>query len=189
MRITGGDWNGRVFDAPEGMVTRPTSDLVRGAIFNTLKPMVEKWKDVVVLDGFAGSGALAFEALSRGAYQAYFVESDQRAFQVLQRNVSLFDVKNKVTLKRTDLLHLTFTKREDNPFNLVFLDPPYEYPAAKVKRLLSFLVESRVLARKALIVYEHSIDTKPELPDRFTLLKQNEYGSTMVSYIRFEGRI
>ncbi|MCL2818839.1 MAG: 16S rRNA (guanine(966)-N(2))-methyltransferase RsmD [Actinomycetia bacterium] len=187
MKITGGEWNGRSISAPEGMVTRPTTDLVRGAIFNTLNPMIMKWNDIVLLDGFAGSGAMTFEALSRGAHQAVLVESDQRAFQIIQKNVAYFGVKNRVTLKRTNLLALSFNKHAYQPFNLVFLDPPYDYPAENVGRIISFLVESGVLKRKAIVVYEHSPDRVLEIPKGFTFLKENPYGSTVVTYLQYDG--
>ena len=187
MKLTGGNWNGRTINAPEGLVTRPTSDLVRGAIFNTLHFMVTSYKDVVVLDGFAGSGALGFEALSRGAHHAVMVEADQRAFDVLQRNAAMLDCKKKVTLKRVDLLALSFSQRAYNPFNLVFLDPPYEYPAQKVHDVLLHLVNSGVLAKDAFIVYEHSPDQTLELPKNFEFLKDKEYGSTIVTYLQYKG--
>jgi len=187
MKITGGNWNGRIISAPEGLVTRPTSDLVRGAIFNTLHFMIPAYKDLVVLDGFAGSGALGLEALSRGAHHAVMVESDQRAFDVLQRNVAMLDCKKRVTLKRVDLLSLSFTQRAYNPFNLVFLDPPYEYSATLVHKVLLHLVNSKVLARDAFIVYEHSPDQVLELPKGFEFIKEKEYGSTLVTYLQYKG--
>jgi 16S rRNA (guanine966-N2)-methyltransferase len=187
MKLTGGNWNGRLINAPEGMVTRPTSDLVRGAIFNTLQFMIDAYKDTVVLDAFAGSGALGLEALSRGAHHAVLVESDQRAFDVLQRNVAMLDCKKRVTLKRIDILALSFTQRAYDPFNLVFLDPPYEYSAELVAKVLSHLVNSRVLAKKAFVVYEHSPAQTLELPKGFEQLKEKEYGSTLVTYLQYKG--
>ena len=189
MKITGGEWQGRIISAPEGMVTRPTTDLVRGAIFNTLNFMVDNFKDAVVLDGFAGSGAMALEALSRGANHAVMVESDQRAFQIMQRNVATLDCRRRCTLKRINLLSLSFSKKAYNPFNLVFLDPPYEYPATNITKILSFLVSCGVLARKAIIVYEHNPKEVLQLPDGFELLKENEYGSTMVTYVKYERKL
>ena len=187
MKLTGGNWNGRIINAPEGRITRPTSDLVRGAIFNTLQFMINAYKDVVVLDGFAGSGALGFEALSRGAHHAVMVESDQRAFDVLQKNAAMLDCRKRVTLKRVDLLALSFTQRAYNPFNLVFLDPPYEYRATLVHKVLLHLVNSGVLARDAFIVYEHNPAEVLELPKGFEQLKEKEYGSTIITYLQYKG--
>jgi len=119
MRIIAGTWRGRTLEAPAGTDTRPTADRVRETLFSMLASRLGSFEELRVADLFAGSGALGFEALSRGAAQATFVEKDAAAATVIRRNAAKLgaDVRvlggSALALPRSD------------PFDLIFADPPY----------------------------------------------------------------
>ena len=119
MRIIAGKWRGRPIEAPPGLATRPTADRVRETLFSMLASRLGSFEDLRVADLFAGSGALGFEALSRGAAHATFVESDAKAAAVIRRNAEKFGAA--VEIVRGSALALPRT----GPFDLIFADPPY----------------------------------------------------------------
>jgi 16S rRNA (guanine966-N2)-methyltransferase len=125
MRIVAGAWRGRSLIAPAGQATRPTADRVRQALFDML--MHAPWagrsviEGAVVLDGFAGTGALGLEALSRGAAHACFVEADPAALRALRANVAACQATDRAEVVAADILKLG----SGPPATLVFLDPPY----------------------------------------------------------------
>jgi pantetheine-phosphate adenylyltransferase/16S rRNA (guanine(966)-N(2))-methyltransferase RsmD len=123
VRIIAGRFKGRRLAGPAGPGLRPTSDALRETLFNVLGPSVA---DARVLDGFAGTGALGLEALSRGARAVTFVEPDRRALTVLGRNVATCGVADACAIIRDDLLALAARRALDGRFDLVLLDPPYD---------------------------------------------------------------
>lgn len=122
MRVIAGEWRGRKLQAPAGAVTRPTADRVRETVFSMLASRIGTFEDLRVADLFAGSGALGFEALSRGAESATFVEQDRSALSALRANAASLDAESRVLLIPGSALSL----RPAQPFDLVFADPPYE---------------------------------------------------------------
>ena len=132
MRIVSGSFRGKTLAAPQGEATRPTSDRARQAIFNILEHAA--WsngvRDVRVIDLFAGSGALGFEALSRGAGFCLFVETDEAARGAIRENVDALDKTGGLfgvtRVHRRDATDLGVRPGADGPaFDLAFLDPPY----------------------------------------------------------------
>jgi 16S rRNA (guanine966-N2)-methyltransferase len=121
MRIIAGEWRGRVIEAPPGMATRPTADRVRETLFSMLASRLGSFEDLRVADLFAGSGALGFEALSRGAASATFVESDARAAAIIRRNAEKLGASDRAQVLGNSALALPRAK----PFDLIFADPPY----------------------------------------------------------------
>ena len=119
MRIIAGKWRGRILEAPAGITTRPTADRTREALFSMLVSRLGSFEDLAVADLFAGSGALGFEALSRGARTATFVEVDQKAAAIIRRNAE----KLKAPLQLFNCSALALPRSE--PFDLIFADPPY----------------------------------------------------------------
>lgn len=120
MRIIAGQWRGRTLEAPDGRATRPTADRVRETLFSMLASRLGGFEDLRVADLFAGSGALGFEALSRGAAHVTFVENDQTAAAVIRRNAEKLGAP--VQVYAGSALALPHSE----PFDLVFADPPYE---------------------------------------------------------------
>lgn len=123
MRIIAGSCKGRRLAAPTGPGLRPTSDSLRETLFNILGPSV---REAAVLDGFAGTGALGLEALSRGAAHATFVEQDRRAIALLQENIRRCGVEGRSTIVRSEFFRGVADFPPQDLFDLVFLDPPYD---------------------------------------------------------------
>lgn len=120
MRIIAGRWRGRRLEAPPGLATRPTADRTRETLFSMLASRLGSFEGLSVADLFAGSGALAFEALSRGAAEAVLVETDANARKVIARNAALLGTE--VRLVGHSALNLPPHVR---PFDLILADPPY----------------------------------------------------------------
>lgn len=171
MRITGGAFRSRTLVAPAGRTTRPTSDRVREALFSLLSARVSL-DGVDVLDLYAGTGCLALEALSRGARSATLVEKDPQACKAIQKNFDALGVP--LTLLSMDVARAIV--KLENPFDLVFADPPYADVDAftQVAAALSPLV-------RGFLVLEHAKRTAtPELRD-FSLSLRRDYGDTALS--------
>ena len=156
MRIIAGSRKGHRIDAPKGLATRPTSDRVRENVFN----LVQTWvPDAVVLDLFAGSGAMGIEALSRGAERAVFVESHGDACRVIGRNLE----KLRLTGAQVVCNDVSrFLAADTRTFDLIFCDPPYDEFATLEPQLARYL--PRLLTEHGLLVLETAAKTAPELP-------------------------
>ncbi len=181
-RIIGGKWRGRriKFDAADGL--RPTTDRIRETVFNWLQPYIYHCR---CLDVFAGSGVLGFEAISRGAQYAAFIEQNKKTVERLKDNIRTLAIENASVYHHDALSWLQSAeavKREDDKFDLVFLDPPFDSDLlAKSCKLLS---TSGCLAEDAIIYVEHNRDTAIELPENWVALKEKKAGQ--VAYRLFQ---
>ena len=122
MRIIAGQWRSRSILAPPGRATRPTSDRVRETLFSILTSRLGSFEDLRVADLFAGSGALGFEALSRGAGHATFVEGDRGAVAAIRQNAEKLGAVERIRVIASSALALPASE----PFDLIFADPPYK---------------------------------------------------------------
>ncbi len=127
MRIIAGQWRGRPLAAPKGDATRPTADRTREALFSMLASRVGSFEDLAVADLFAGSGALGFEALSRGAASCLFVEQDRAALDALRANAEKLGVR--ADIRATSVLALGPAPK---PLDVILMDPPYGTGAGSV---------------------------------------------------------
>lgn len=177
MRVIAGKLRARKFEAPPGVSTRPTGDKARGALFNILHGVIENAR---VLDGFAGSGALSFEALSRGAAEAVLFETDRTAAKQLEDNARSLGVLSQAEIHQADFF--TGVKQlSGRIFDLVFLDPPY------ASGLLAKAIEvcAGLLAQGGVVVAEHSSDDT--LPDTVAGLAKTGtriYGAAAFSFYK-----
>lgn len=184
MRIVGGTFKGRAIDAPPGRDTRPTSDRTREGVFNILthagwSPGFEGRR---VLDLFAGSGALGLEAMSRGAAFALFVETDAAARGVIRDNIEKLALFGTTRIHRRDATDLGAKPAGlGEPFDLVFLDPPYHKGLGE--RALAKLAPGGWIAPGALIVFECATDESPATPG-FESVDERAYGAAKVLFLR-----
>jgi 16S rRNA (guanine966-N2)-methyltransferase len=184
MRIVAGAWRGRALVAPPGQGTRPTADRVRQALFDML--MHAAWggrvavEGAVVLDVFAGTGALGLEALSRGAASACFIESDRTALLALRANVAACKAEDRTEVLAVDVLTLSKVSRPGAPASLIFLDPPYGQDL--VPRALARLRDVGRISPDALVVAETGRD-ETWLPEQ-NLLAERRHGAARILIFR-----
>jgi len=156
MRIIAGEYKGRPIKAPQGDLTRPTTDRVREALMSALISARGGLEGTIILDAFAGSGALGLEAFSRGAAHVTFFEKDSAALRILRANIAVLNIESSAyVLKSTDILKhppLYF----QTPFDIVFLDPPYAIEPTKISHLLDVIIEQGLFTQETLVSYEHS---------------------------------
>ena len=188
MRIVGGQWRGRPIESPRGReVSRPTTDRVREAIASMLESaLAEGIEGARVLDAFAGSGALGLEMLSRGALFAAFFDIDRQAAGLVRKNLeSMGCAGARYRVTSGDVLAMSNRGRLFGaPFNLVILDPPYDFDPADVSAFVERLAASGSLTDDALVLYEHA-SAKPGLdPLDFIEERDKRYGSTSVQLLR-----
>jgi 16S rRNA (guanine(966)-N(2))-methyltransferase RsmD len=184
MRITGGHYRSRQLRAPRGDATRPTSDRVREALFSILGGL-GALDGARVLDLYAGTGALALEALSRGATQATLVESGREALAAIRANVSTLGVERQVTVV-AQTVERAGRALESGAYDLVFADPPYAdvRSGAAVRAVEVIAHAALVQGEDALLVLEHaSADTAPVVVG-FRLEDSRRYGDTALSFFR-----
>lgn len=186
MRIVAGDFRGRALAAPQGPATRPTSDRARQAVFNILEHA--PWSDGLhgkrVIDLFAGSGALGFEALSRGAAFCLFVETDEAARGAIRDNIDAFGLFGRTRVHRRDATDLGVRPGADGPaFELAFLDPPYAKGLGE--QALARLAAGGWLAPGALVVFERGADEPDVEVAGYQALDVRDYGAARVRFLRF----
>lgn len=185
MRIVAGRLKGRAIVAPDGMGTRPTSDRARQAIFNVLEHAAwsEPLNGARVMDLFAGSGALGFEALSRGAAFALFVETDEDARGAIRDNADAYGLMGTTRVHRRSAIDLGVRPGSDGEaFDLAFLDPPYGKGLGE--QALARLIEGNWLKPGALVVFERGSD-EPEIETPgYERLDARDYGAARVLFLR-----
>lgn len=179
MRIVSGSYGGRPLKTLEGKTTRPTSDKVRGAMFNMIGPYFEGGR---VLDLYAGSGGLSIEAVSRGMDEAVLVERDRKAQAIVKANIAMTKEEDKFRL-------LAMEARQALPslegvFGLVFLDPPYAQQ--EIVEIITELCQRQLLSQDVMVVCE--TDKSVQLPEEIAELgiwKEKVYGISKVTvYVR-----
>jgi 16S rRNA (guanine966-N2)-methyltransferase len=158
VRIIAGSRKGHTIHAPKGLDTRPTSDRTREAAFNLIGPL----EGARVLDLYAGSGAMGLEALSRGAAQAVFVESDRAACRTIEQNLDRLRLTGAVVVCRDAARALAADAAAGQRYDLVLVDPPYRL-FSDVQPLLSRYLPA-VLTEDGIVVVETSEREEPELP-------------------------
>jgi 16S rRNA (guanine966-N2)-methyltransferase len=178
MRIVAGTARGRPLAAPSGRSTRPTSDKVRGAVFNLLGQFFDGGR---VLDLFAGSGALALEALSRGCASAVCVDGDRRAAACIRKNAAACGFASRVEV-RCEPVEAALPRLAPGSFALAFLDPPYAVgPDALLARVGALLLPGGTA------VAEHDARREPAERDGVLVLAdRRRYGATGISIYRRE---
>jgi len=181
MRVIAGKAKGHRLKVAKGTVTRPATDLVRGAIFSILENMTDRWEQV--LDLFSGSGALGIEALSRGAGWVDFVERERRCCAIIRQNLE----KTKLAAQ-THVYCCSVAKAIsflDKEYNIILMDPPYS--DSSIGSLVEQLANSKLVGAETTVVVTHS----PHLPLNSSyatlgLVKEHRHGDSCIVVYRKE---
>jgi 16S rRNA (guanine966-N2)-methyltransferase len=180
MRIIAGRFKGIRLHSPRAKGLRPTSDLVRGALFNI---MGEETQGSRALDLFAGTGAFGFEALSRGDEFVVFVEIDYKSAQDIKANIERLEVGSCAEVITSDANRAIHRlKARADRFGLVFIDPPYA--SGLTQSVLMNPEFAEILESQALVIIEKSRDSDLALPDFLTLESTRSYGRTVLEITR-----
>ena len=184
MRIISGIAGGRRLVAPSGDRTRPTSDKIRGSLFNIL---MARTGDAGVLDLFGGTGAMALEAISRGAAFAVIVDTDRQAIEAIRKNAQAVlgdDFRAQVDIIKSDYKR-ALQSLKGKKFDIVILDPPYAltdaYAAAQ-----DILREAGMLNEDAVVVCERAKDAKVAYAAGYEVYDTRAYGDTVIDFVRLE---
>ena len=178
MNIIAGERKGAQLAAPQGMDTRPTQAKVKESLFSIIQLYVP---DAHVLDLFAGSGALALEALSRGAQSAVMVDMNRDAAACIQKNVAKLRFEERSQLLRCDWQQaIPSLKEQKRRFDLVFLDPPYRMHM--LGECCRQLAQAALLEKGCMLVLEHQTGVPAEPGAGFSLLKERAYGDTAIHF-------
>ena len=178
MRVVSGKAKGVVLKAPVGMLTRPTADRVKEAMFSIVQFDVP---GAAVLDLFGGTGQLGIEALSRGALSAVFVDSREDACRLIKENVKRAGFDKEASVIRSD--YMAYLKRCGAKFDIILLDPPYAEEF--LENSLKMIAEIDILKTSGIIIAERSVEKAilPELSG-FERSKDYKYGTTFVTIFR-----
>lgn len=170
MRIIAGIKKGTQFKVPAKGV-RPTTDYVREALFSTLGDV----SDETVLDLFGGSGALSFEALSRGAKSALIIEKSRQVYTLLKENIKHLKFNNIQTILKDSYRYL---KAATGRYSLIFVDPPYQI--GDYELVLKLILQQNLLAKNGRIICEGDHKKAITFPPELTVVKEKKYGNTRI---------
>lgn len=184
MRITGGEYRGRLLQSPDDKAIRPTSDKVRQAIFNILHSR-DAVDGAVVLDAFCGTGALGLEALSRRALCCTFMDKNRRSLDLCRSNFAALKIDAQHSFVLKDAAKPGARPDEIAAANLVFLDPPYN--KGLIADSIAALTENGWISGDALFLLESEKGFDPASLAEFETLMMRDYGDTQVSLVQNRG--
>jgi 16S rRNA (guanine966-N2)-methyltransferase len=181
MRIIGGESRGRAIRIPSGCRIRPTTDRVKGALFNILGSLEGK----SFLDLYAGCGNVGLEALSRGARGAVFVEKDLRLIETIKETLRLFGFEGRAEAIAADAEEgIRRLRKRGERFDLLFADPPYE--EGSLAKIVTCLDQGELLTDNGTIILQHSLREPLEqsVTEALTVSDQRRYGDTLLSFLK-----
>lgn len=188
VRIIAGSAKGRTLVTPAG-VTRPTSDRTREGIFSALESEIGTCEGITFLDLYGGTGAVGLEALSRGAAEVIAVEKDVKAANVCRENYEL--IKNVVTgrfsvLRMSVDAFLDLDTNKESHFDVIYLDPPYDVPNSTIEKVLSKIIERKILRSDGVVIAERASRSNAfSWPQGYTPIKERKYGEGTVYFAQF----
>lgn len=177
VRLIGGIYGGRKIDAPDNDRTHPMSERVRNALFNSIGSELQ---DAIVLDAFAGTGAIGLEALSRGARHVTFVEKDRSAQKVLEKNIVTVGVENTTDIIRASVGSWAGSYNGDG-FDLIFADPPYDDTQFSTVEQLFGLLKS-----DGLMILSHPGRGEEPAKKGVVVVDNRKYGNAFLTFYRHE---
>ncbi len=185
MRIIAGKFKSRIVKASQNMRVRPTSDKVKGALFNMLEPVA----GCSLVDFYAGTGNLGLEALSRGASEVVFVEKAADSLKLISENLENFGIHPRNPPENLRVIPSEVSKafyllhQEGKKFDILLADPPYE--TGVLKRLQRLLMEYPILKENGIFAVEHGLkDTELEGDFPYPLVRQKKYGDTLLTLFK-----
>lgn len=184
MRIIAGLAKGRNLVSPVG-ATRPTSDRAREALFSTLESEFGSMNDLSLLDLYCGSGAVGVEALSRGAAIVTGVDNDEKATSVARQNFQLVEKISGIGTHSVITMSVGkfLDKPADFPFDIVFVDPPYELPNNEIEKNLAALIRNNFVKPSSVVAIERDSKARPlTWPAGLTEVKVRKYGAATIYY-------
>jgi 16S rRNA (guanine966-N2)-methyltransferase len=180
MRVIAGEYRSRKLKGPGALRLRPTSDRLRETLFNVLGPSLE---DSLFIDLFAGTGGVGIEAISRGARETIFVESNPKAARLIRENLNTLEIREGVELIEAPAIRgLEKMRARHLLADFIFLDPPYE-KTSEYLQVLEFLDASHLIAPRGFVIVEHYWKTElPEFLTRLECTRQIEQGDAILSF-------
>lgn len=175
MRIIAGQYGSRIIKSPRGYVTHPMSERIRGALFNSLGDLQNK----TVWDAFAGSGALALEAVSRGAKSAVATERDPKTYRVLKANVEKLGASNVQAVKAS--CQAWGSTNKDVRFDIIFCDPPYNN-----LQLSTVFAQKKHLNPNGLMVLSYPGSEDTPIADGVVVVDNRNYGDAALAFYRLQ---
>jgi len=180
MRIISGKYKSRKLIAPKGDTTRPTSDRARESLFNVLQNMID-FEGMSVLDLFAGSGAFAIEAISRGADHATLVEQNRKVVETIKENVNALEIDSQINIIKKDVYK--WLENPSGTYDLIFADPPYDDPRT-LESLPSAIFGSRLLNPGSLVIAEHRAGSVIGIPEGAAKIRELQAGEAVFSFFK-----
>lgn len=177
MRIITGLYKGRVLRTVQDLSVRPATERVRQTLFNMLVNRIA-FEGITVLDLFAGSGSLGFEALSRGAARVTFVEQSDEASEFIEENARALDCEDAVEILQMDAMG--FLAARHGTYDLVFADPPYSF--VQTDRIPGLLFEHGMIRPAGYLLIEHARDLRFESTPLYTAGPEKKFGHTLVTF-------
>ena len=174
MRIISGSRRGHKLQEFQGDSVRPTTDRVKESIFNLIQAYVP---ESICLDMFAGSGALALEAISRGAAKAVLIDKDKRSVDIIRKNVESLGFEEQCEIRSEDCF--IFAESTGEKFDIIFLDPPYNKNL--IEPVLSAIVDNELLTAGGIVVLESDDTDFSGEKEGLNILKQRRYGRTYIT--------
>jgi len=180
MRIIAGKYKGRQLVTVEDDSVRPATDRVKGSIFNSLQNRLNL-HDALVLDLFAGSGSLGFEALSRGAAGIVFVDDSRSALDSIRKNAQALDCIDSCEIIHDDAC--SFIKHRGEQFDLIFADPPYAYEQTSL--LPEFIFNHKLLKSEGFLIIEHPKPMTFESTELYHVIVRKKFGNTRITFFAY----
>lgn len=179
MRIVGGEFGGRRFNPPASIPARPTTEVAKEGLFNTLENILDL-QDIKTLDIFAGTGSISYELASRGASDLTLVERDNVTINFIKNTISTLGIADKFHIIRDDVFK--FTKKCTDDFDFIFAGPPYAL--INIDDLPTVVFEKKLLRQKGIFVLEHTPRNNYEHHPCF--LRFKNYGTTVFSFFTLQ---
>jgi 16S rRNA (guanine(966)-N(2))-methyltransferase RsmD len=184
MRITSGQYKSRRINTKIPSGVRPTLDMTKESIFNTLNNLID-FEGINVLDICAGTGALGFESLSRGADFCLFIEKNKRVVDFIRDVADMLEIEKKqykiIPIDAVRFINSSSKFTEKDSFDLIFTDPPYDLKI--LDEIMKGVIEHNLLKKGGFLIIEHSENKGLIIPESYELIKSKKYGTTFVDIL------